>query len=106
MSKKIFKLCKKIQPIYRSILGKGNLKTLKILKSINKKLKITSFKSGSKVYDWKIPKEWNIKDGWIKDLKTKRKILNFKENMLSVAGYSQPINKIINLETLKKKFSH
>ena len=103
MSKKIFKLCKKIQPIYRSILGKGNLKTLKILKSINKKLKITSFKSGSKVYDWKIPKEWNIKDGWIKDLKTKRKILNFKENMLSVAGYSQPINKIINLETLKKK---
>ena len=99
---KIFKLCQKIQPIYRSILGKGNLKTLKILRSVNKKLKIINFKSGSKVYDWKIPKEWNIKDGWIKDLKTNKKILNFRENMLSIAGYSQPIDKIVNLKTLKK----
>ena len=61
---KIFALCKNIQPVYRSILGKGNYKTLGLLKNINKKLKIISFNSNKKVFDWKIPKEWNLKNGF------------------------------------------
>ena len=49
----IYNLCKKIQPIYRSITGSGNIKTLKIFKKINPRLKILYFKSGKKVFDWK-----------------------------------------------------
>ena len=44
----IYNLCKKIHPIYRSITGKGNKKTLRIFKRINPKLKIIQFKSGKK----------------------------------------------------------
>jgi aminopeptidase-like protein len=99
----IYNLCKKIQPIYRSITGAGNQKTLKIFKKINPKLKILHFNSGKKVFDWKIPKVWSIKDAWIKSIKTNKKIITFKENFLSVMGYSQPINRVISNKELKKK---
>ena len=99
----IYDLCKKIQPIYRSITGKGNIETLKIFKKINPKLKILYFKSGKKVFDWEIPKVWSINDAWIKSIKSNKKIVSFKENFLSVMGYSRPINKIISNKELKKK---
>ena len=72
----ILKTCLKLIPIYRSITGNGNLKTLKILKEVNKDLKILRFKSGKKVYDWKVPKVWEIYDAWIKDDRN-FKILDF-----------------------------
>ncbi len=99
----IYNLCKKIHPIYRSITGKGNKKTLRIFKRINPKLKIIQFKSGKKVFDWKVPKVWVIRDAWIKNIETKKKILSFKKNFLSVMSYSVAINKIISLAELKKK---
>ena len=99
----IYNLCKKIQPIYRSITGSGNIKTLKIFKNINPRLKILYFKSGKKVFDWEIPKVWSINDAWIKSVKSNKKIVSFKENFLSVMGYSHPINKIISNKELKKK---
>ena len=43
--------------IYRSVTGKGNLKTLKLIKREFPELKIKSFKSGSKVFDWVVPEE-------------------------------------------------
>tara|TARA_B100001057_G_scaffold485985_1_gene566451 strand:+ start:2340 stop:3620 length:1281 start_codon:yes stop_codon:yes gene_type:complete len=100
---KIYNLCKKIEPIFRSLTGSGNYKTLKILKKINKNLKIISFNSNSKAFDWRIPKEWNVKDAWVLDLKSKKKVIDFRKNMLSVAGYSQPVDKILNLKQIKKK---
>ena len=100
----IYNLCKKIQPIYRSITGSGNIKTLKIFKNINPRLKILYFKSGKKVFDWKIPKVWTIKDAWIKSKKSNKKIISFKDNFLCVMGYSQSVFKTITTEKLKKKY--
>ena len=56
----MLKLAKKLFPLNRSLTGKGNIKTLKILKQINPDLKIYKFRSGEKVYDWKIPKVWDV----------------------------------------------
>ena len=58
-------LIKKLLPLNRSLMGKGNLQTLKILKEYNNNLKIKYFKSGEKIFDWKIPNEWKIKDSYI-----------------------------------------
>ena len=95
------KVFDKLFPINRSIMGSGFRKSLDIItKGLNfKKIK---FKSGQKVYDWQIPKEWNIKEGYILD-PNNRKLCNFKENNLHVIGYSSAINKILNLDDLKKK---
>ena len=65
-------------PICRSITGKGIKKTLRIIKNEFPKLKIYYFSSGKKVFDWKIPSEWNIKNAYILD-KNNKKIINFKK---------------------------
>ena len=92
--KKFLNLGKKLWPLNRSLTGKGVNQTLKILKSYNNKLKIIKFKSGTKVFDWTIPKEWFVSDAWIKDDKGK-KIVNFNENNLHLVGYSTSIKKKI-----------
>ena len=78
-------------PICRSITGKGSLKTLKIIKKEFPLLKIKSVPSQSKVYDWKVPQEWNVSDAYVID-KFGNKIINFKKNNLHLMGYSIPVN--------------
>ena len=56
---KIFQLSKSLWPIYRSITGDGVRQSLNIIKKICPNLKILEFKSGTKVFDWIIPDEWN-----------------------------------------------
>ena len=83
----------------RSITGQATRETLKYIAKKVEKLKIIKFRCGSKVYDWKIPDEWNIKDAYIKDEKGKR-ILDFKKNLLSVVYHSMPIKKWVNKKDL------
>ena len=101
INNKILKTCVELIPIYRSITGSGNLKTLRILKKINTDLKVLKFKSGNKVYDWRVPKVWEIYDAWIKDEKN-FKIIDFKKNFLHVVGYSSKINKTLHYKKLLK----
>ena len=72
---KYFQLGKKLFPITRSITGNGLRETLFIIKNYIKTLKIKSIRSGTKVFDWKIPPEWNITDAYIID-KNDKKIVN------------------------------
>ena len=72
-------LGKVLFPICRSLTGKGNRKTLRIIKKKIKNLKILEIPSGKKVYDWKIPSEWNIKDAYVINSKG-TKIIDFKRN--------------------------
>ncbi len=81
--------------------GSENRKTLNYIKR-DIPIKIKSFSSGQKVFDWKIPKEWKIKDGYIKDYNG-NKIIDIKNNYLHVASYSQSVKKKINFVDLKKK---
>ena len=98
----IRKLINKLYPICRSITGKGFSDSLKILQE-NMDIKINKFKTGTKVLDWTIPKEWNIIDAYVIDPSGK-KIIDFKKHNLHVVNYSIPVNKIISLKELKKNF--
>ena len=101
--KKVYNFTKKnIFPLNRSLTGEGNRKTLRLIKKLVPDLKIKSIPSGKKVFDWKIPPEWDIKYAYIKD-KFDNKIINFKENNLHLVGYSIPVNKILNKSQLLKK---
>ncbi len=109
-SKLMIKWAKDLYPLCRSLTGSGTLKTLHYFKKIHKDLIIISFKSGTKVFDWRIPLEWKITDGFFQHIKTKKKFAEFKKNNLHLLGYSYPINKIIPksklikyLHTLKKQ---
>jgi len=95
----ILKWATDIFPYNRSLTGNGNLKTLNYIKKINKNIIIKNFETGKKVFDWNIPKEWNVKDAYFLDSKNK-KYCDFKKNNLHLLGYSIPINKIVSKKIL------
>ena len=97
----LVKIGKKLFPINRSLTGKGNLKTLKILKYYTRQLKIKHFKTNKKVYDWKIPNEWNVNQAYVRD-KFGKKIIDFKRNNLHLISYSQYFNKKVKKNLLIK----
>ena len=77
---KYYKIAKdKLYPLTRSLTGQGVRDTLKIIQKEFPKLKIKKIKSGTKVFDWRIPPEWNISDACILD-KYNRRIIDFKKN--------------------------
>jgi aminopeptidase-like protein len=96
---KMYKLAERLFPICRSLTGNGVRTTLNILKEICPELNIFEIPSGTQVFDWKVPKEWNINDAYIKDPAGK-KILDFKSSNLHVMGYSIPIHKKIRKNEL------
>ena len=100
--KKYYNIAKtKLFPITRSLTGKGVQKTLKIIQKEFPKLKIKKFKSGTKVFDWNIPEEWNVTDAYVID-KYNNRIIDFKKNNLHLVGYSIPIKKNITKKELFK----
>ncbi len=102
----VYKLGKKVFPICRSITGKGTVETLKEFKKFYKNLNIRKIKSGSKVFDWKVPPEWNIEDAFVID-KNNQKIIDFKKNNLHIVNYSVPLKKKLNtVELLKNLYTN
>tara|TARA_B100001142_G_scaffold325895_1_gene380350 strand:+ start:4961 stop:5362 length:402 start_codon:yes stop_codon:yes gene_type:complete len=95
-------LAKVLYPINRSITGKGTHQSLKILKSELNELKIKSFKSGSRVFDWKIPERWNIETAKISRLNGE-KVIDFSDNNLHVVSYSESVKKQMNFKELEKR---
>ena len=95
----IYDLIEELFPICRSITGNGIRDTLQIL-SKHIPLKIHEIPSGTKVFDWVIPKEWNIKDAYIKNSKGER-VIDFRNSNLHILNYSIPVHKTVSLEELK-----
>jgi aminopeptidase-like protein len=98
--KKMFKLAERLYPICRSITGNGVRETLSILNEIIP-LEVVEIPSGTKVFDWEIPDEWNITDAWIKN-SIGEKIVDFKKLNLHVLNYSEPVDKPVDLAELKE----
>ena len=103
-TKEIDVLLNRLYPITRSITGNGNRETLKILQEYIP-LEIVEYPTGQDVYDWTIPKEWNIKDAWIKNSKGE-KVINFKNSNLHIVSYSIPIHKKIKLKEFKSNLHY
>ena len=95
----MYGLMEALYPICRSITGNGVRETLKIISKYIP-LEIHEVPTGTKVFDWTIPKEWNINDAYVIDPDGK-KIIDFKKSNLHVLNYSIPIHKKIPLSELK-----
>ena len=95
----------KLFKLPRSLTGKGTKDTLIHIKRMFPKLKIHKVRSRTKVYDWKIPDEWNIKKAYVID-KYEKKIIDFSDHNLHLVSYSKPIKSTITKkEFLKKVYS-
>lgn len=87
-------------PIMRSITGEGVRQTIKILNKYLP-LELEHIASGTEVFDWTVPKEWVIREAWIKDEKG-NKIIDMQDLNLHVVNYSEPIDAWLSLEELRK----
>lgn len=94
------KIFDKLFPICRSITGEGYRQSFDIIKKFIP-FKKYKYPSGKKVFDWKVPNEWNIKEAYIENF-SKKKIIDFTQNNLHLMSYSIPVNKTISLSDLDK----
>lgn len=96
----MYELAERLYPICRSITGNGVRETLSIINEFIP-IDVSEVPTGTKVLDWEIPDEWNIKDAWIKNSKGE-KIVDFNKSNLHVLNYSIPIDKKISFAELKE----
>src|SRR5690606_1574702 len=92
-------LVARLYPICRSITGDGVRRTLRIISELAP-LEIHAVPTGTKVLDWTVPKEWNIRDAYIKDA-TGRRVVDFAACNLHVVGYSVPVRRRMTLAELR-----
>ena len=96
----IYALIERLYPICRSITGDGVRETLSILQE-HIALDVYEVPTGTEVFDWRVPKEWNIRDAYIKDSSGKR-IVDFRDSNLHVVSYSVPVHERMGLVQLKE----
>ena len=87
-------------PICRSITGEGLRETLRRIAD-HAPLTLYEVPSGTPVFDWRVPQEWNIRDAYVKDA-AGRRVVDFRAHNLHVLGYSVPVKKTASLAELKE----
>ena len=96
----MFRLASHLFPINRSITGEGVRQTLRVIQKLLPWLEMHEVPSGSKVFDWEIPNEWNVREAWLEDNDGSR-VADFAVHNLHLVGYSIPVNTRLTLEDLQ-----
>ena len=100
VGEEIFAFATRIFPICRSITGNGVRQTLREIAG-HIQLETHEVPTGTEVFDWTIPREWNIREAYIKD-SSGNKVIDFAESNLHVMSYSVPVRKRVSLAELKQ----
>jgi len=96
----MYDLICELYPICRSITGDGVRKTLRILQQLIP-LEIHEVPTGTQVFDWTVPREWNVRDAYVKNSRGE-KVIDFQASNLHLLNYSMPIHKTMPLSELKE----
>ena len=95
----MYELIAELYPICRSLTGDGVRRTLEILKR-HVDLEVREVATGTRVFDWAVPREWNIRDAYVKNSRGER-VIDFRDSNLHVVGYSTPVSARMSLTELK-----
>jgi aminopeptidase-like protein len=96
----MYRVIEELYPICRSITGEGVRETLRRVKRLIP-LELHEVPSGTRVFDWTVPKEWNIRDAYVKDSRGNR-VIDFRQSNLHVVSYSRPVTQRMTLAELRK----
>jgi aminopeptidase-like protein len=100
VGEELYKLVAELYPICRSITGDGVRRTLEIVdREIG--LQLHEVPTGTKVFDWTVPREWNIRDAWVANAAGER-VIDFQASNLHVVSYSVPVRARMPLADLKR----
>lgn len=99
IGQKMYQLMTRLYPICRSITGDGFRASVGLLQQ-HIPLEIHEVPSGTPVFDWTVPKEWNIRDAYVKNARGE-KVIDFQQSNLHVVNYSIPIHQKMSLVELR-----
>ena len=88
-------------PLNRTLAGPDTNKTLEFLKSVVPAITIKSVSSGTKVFDWEVPKEWHVREAYVENTLGER-VIDYEKNNLHLVGYSMPVSKTIEFSELSR----
>ena len=91
----------RLYPICRSITGAGVRETLALIRA-RVPLVVHEVPSGTRVFDWEIPDEWNIEDAAVID-PDGRRVVDFRAHNLHLVSYSEPVQTSLSLEELSAR---
>lgn len=100
MGQLLHTLIAELYPICRSITGDGFRKTMGLLQK-QIPLAVHEVPTGTQVFDWSVPREWNIRDAYVKNARGER-VIDFQRLNLHVLNYSVPIARKMPLAELKE----
>lgn len=100
IGRELHEFATELYPICRSITGDGIRRTLGVIGE-RVQLQMSEVSTGTAVFDWTVPKEWNVRDAYIKDA-TGRRVVDFQQSNLHVLNYSEPVYAQLSLSELKE----
>ena len=93
------RLMTELYPVCRSITGDGVRATLRRIAELIP-LEVREVPSGTQVFDWTVPREWNVRDAWVKDARGER-VIDFRRSTLHLVSYSVPVRRRMSLAELR-----
>jgi aminopeptidase-like protein len=94
-----YELVEELYPIFRSLTGDGVRETLaRVARHVP--FQIVEVPTGTRVYDWVIPKEWTLRAAWVAET-SGRRIVDVAESPLHVLGYSVPFRGRVAVDKLR-----
>src|SRR6478672_480840 len=96
-----YELVRQLFPLCRSLTGAGVRATFDVLDEYIP-LRRTEIASGTRIFDWTVPDEWNIRDAYIATADGKR-VVDFRRSSLHVVSYSEPVRAQMSLESLRER---
>ena len=97
----LYDFAARLYPICRSITGAGVRQTLGLIRA-RIPLQIHEVPTGTRVFDWRVPEEWNVEDAAVLD-PDGRRVVDFQAHNLHLVGYSEPIQASMSLQELSPR---
>jgi aminopeptidase-like protein len=99
IGRRLYDCIANLYPLCRSLTGEGLRETLRRLQRVVP-LTLHEVATGTPVFDWIVPKEWNIRDAWVKNARGAR-VIDFQRSNLHVVSYSVPVRRRMSLAELR-----
>jgi aminopeptidase-like protein len=96
-----YELMRRLFPLCRSLTGSGVRSTFDVLEE-HIPLARTEIASGTRIFDWNVPDEWNIRDAYIA-AEDGTRVVDFRRSTLHVVSYSEPVRTRLPLEALRER---
>ena len=96
-----YALMQRLFPLCRSLTGSGVRATFDVLEDYLP-LERTEIPSGTQVFDWTVPDEWNIRDAYIAT-NDGRRVVDFRRSSLHVVSYSEPVHARMSFDALRER---